>query len=683
MADTRPLPVPGGGVGSPPAPLALVLPDGSRVPIAGELTVGRGEDASVRIEDRTVSRAHARILPGPAGAALLEDCGSRSGTLLDGAPVSEPRPLRVGSEIRLGDVTLTVDSDAPPEPLAQTLPAEAGETVVMPVGATQLGLRPAVAAAAGSMGTRPPSAPGLDGALRPRVRSGWALKRLGADEGERRFVLRDLRDGGFIRMDAEDAALFEMLDGSRTVLELLGTAERALGPAGPGRLARLLAELGDRGLLAGVGEPEAQPGVPAGALLAGSSAAPGGAGGAGKQAGGLPGMMGSHPPAGVGGAKLGGPAGKGAGGMAHKAGLGGAGLGMERAALSGSGVGGMEQVAKQAGMQRLNREKAKLGGMARRAARLERAKTPRSGSRLAQLVKPRERTYAWVGERCERAYRHWGRVFFSPLTVTFLALFAFAGFAAFSYIVGARYGTPFVVANRLVLGGAVYVLGRFALVAVHELAHGMALVHYGRRPARGGLRLIMFFPYAFVDTSEAYFEPRLHRIVISAAGPISDVSFGALFSFLCAVWPAGSVRDVFFQLAFGSYVGAFFNLNPFLDRDGYHIVVDVLREPGLRQRARAQFSRRLSGAPPAEGDSPVLLRYGMFALVWSVLMAAFMVVMSTRYYDRLVHLAPPGVVILVFVAFWVLLFIPVGLTLGLPLWRRLRYGTTEVNRVVR
>ncbi|HXA54021.1 MAG TPA: FHA domain-containing protein [Solirubrobacteraceae bacterium] len=663
MADTRPLPVPGGEVGSSSAAaLALVLPDGSRVPIAGELTIGRGDDASVRIDDRTVSRAHARIHPGPAGP-LLEDSGSRFGTLLDGAPVTEPRPLRVGSEIRVGEVTLVVDSDAPPQPL----PAEAGETVVMPVGATQLGLRPAAAAATSSAG-----AGGFDGALRPRVRSGWALKRLGADEGERRFVLRDLRDGSFMRMDAEDAALFEMLDGSRTVLELLGTAERALGPAGPGRLVRLLAELSDRELLDGGG--------------GGATAAPDGAGAGWEALGGMPGAAhggaahGGMPGLAPGGAAPSG-AGKASAGAGH--GLGGVASGMERAALAGGGVGGMERVARGAAMQKLGRGEAKLGRMGRRAAKLERAKTPPSGSRLAQLVQPRERTYEWVGERCERAYHHWGRVFFAPLTVTFLALFALAGFAAFSYIVGARYGTPFVVANRLVIGGAVYMLGRFLLVAVHELAHGMALVHYGRRPARGGLRLILFFPYAFVDTSEAYFEPRAHRIAISAAGPVSDLSFGALFSFLCAVWPAGSVRDVFFQLAFGSYVGAFFNLNPFLDRDGYHIVVDVLREPGLRQRARAQFTRRLSGAPAAEGDSPVLLRYGIFALVWSVLAAAFVMVFSTRYYDRLVALAPPGVVIVVFVVFWVVLFIPVGLTLGLPLWRRLRYGTTEVNRVIR
>jgi pSer/pThr/pTyr-binding forkhead associated (FHA) protein len=658
MADTHRLPVPGS-----PAPLvalALVLPDRSRVPIGGELTIGRGEEASVRIADQTVSRIHARISPGPSGP-LLEDSGSRFGTLLDGAPVSGPTPLRAGSEIRLGDVTLLVDSDAPPEPLAQSLPAGAGETVVMPVGATQLGLRPAA----------PAPGAGVDGGMRPRVRSGWALKRLGAEEGEHRFVLRELHGGGFLRMDAEDAALFEMLDGSRTVMELLGEAERLLGAAGPGRLVRLLAELGDRGLLDGVGEAGA-----------GSRGGVAGAPGAIASAG-----VGSPTNPGAGAAKPGASSGR--SGPTHQ-GAAGIATGMERSALAGGGVGGMERVVKAAGMQRIGRaegklrgEEAKLGRMGRKAARVQAAGAPPSGSRLARALRPRQRTYDGVGDFCERAYRRWGRLFFSPLTVTFLVLFALAGFAAFAYLVGARYGTPFVVANRLVLGGAVYVLGRFALVTVHELAHGMALAHYGRRPALGGLRLILIFPYAFVDTSEAYFETRNHRIVISAAGPVSDISFGALFSFLCAVWPAGAVRDVYFQLAFGSYVGAFFNLNPFLDRDGYHILVDVLREPGLRQRARRQFAQRLSGAGGSDGDSPVLARYAIFALIWSVVAAVFVIVFSTRYYDRLLLLAPPGVVIAVFVVFWVVLFIPVIITLGLPLWRRLRYGTTEVNRVIR
>ncbi len=194
--------------------------------------------------------------------------------------------------------------------------------------------------------------------------------------------------------------------------------------------------------------------------------------------------------------------------------------------------------------------------------------------------------------------------------------------------------------------------------------------------------MLLIFPYAFVDTSEGYFESREHRIVISAAGPISDVSLGALFSFLCAVWPAGAVREVFFQLAFGAYVGAFFNLNPFLDRDGYHILVDVLREPGLRARARAQFARQLSGAAAEAEESSVLRRYAMFAVLWSVLAAGFAIVFSTRYYKELTALAPHGVVVGILAVLWGLMFLPVVATLARPLLTRARHGTAEVNRVL-
>ena len=74
------------------------------------------------------------------------------------------------------------------------------------------------------------------------------------------------------------------------------------------------------------------------------------------------------------------------------------------------------------------------------------------------------------------------------------------------------------------------------------------------------------------------------------------------------------MRDIFFQIAFAAYVGAFFNLNPFIDRDGYQILVDALREPGLRRRAKEQFERRLSGKGNAENDSPVLARYSLIGL---------------------------------------------------------------------
>ena len=44
-----------------PGALVLVLPNGVRLPIRDSMTIGRGETADVKLEDRTVSRLHARI----------------------------------------------------------------------------------------------------------------------------------------------------------------------------------------------------------------------------------------------------------------------------------------------------------------------------------------------------------------------------------------------------------------------------------------------------------------------------------------------------------------------------------------------------------------------------------------------------------------------------------------------
>ena len=181
--------------------LVLLLPDGSRVPISGSLTIGRGEQANIRIADQTVSRVHARISLGPSGP-VIEDADSRFGTTLSGTAVDGPTRLYPGAQIRVGDVLIGVAAEAPtPAPARPETPGVAparepdagpGETLVVPIDATLMGLRAA-----------PDPVLSLDGRLRPRVRSGWALKRLGEDEGAERFILRDLEGGTFVRMDAD------------------------------------------------------------------------------------------------------------------------------------------------------------------------------------------------------------------------------------------------------------------------------------------------------------------------------------------------------------------------------------------------------------------------------------------------------------------------------------------------
>jgi putative peptide zinc metalloprotease protein len=521
--------------------LELVLDDGERIPVTEPVTLGRADDNRVRFENPSVSRHHARVVPVDDGACL-EDVGSTYGTYLDGQLVTSPQWLRHGAQIRLGDAVLGV--------VRPRDEWEAGETVVVvPVVAPDPG-----AAGADSAGTAVDGDSGGEPTgQHPRVRAGWALKRLEAGEGRRRYVLRDLESGRFLRMSAEEAALFSLLDGRTTLPELLVEAERRFGDAGPAVLARLLADLGARGLLVGV-EAEALP----------------------------------------------------------------------------------------------------LRG------------------RLARLVGPRELATTRADALFDRLYRAGGFVLVATPALVVLGLVATAGLGAFVAIIAAGDLAPFVVRDDLGIGVVVFVAGRFLVVALHEAAHGLAVKSMGRHVPRAGLKAILVFPYAFVDTSEAWFEPRGRRMAISAAGPASDLALGGAFS-LVALGAGDSVTgQVAMQLALAGYLGALFNLNPMLDRDGYHLLVDALRQPNLRMRSRERVTTLLAGRPRREAEGGPLLLYGVASIGWSVVGLALVVFFTVRYADRLEALASPAVAWSLLGLLYAIVAVPVAVSVGRPLFERRR-----------
>ena len=210
--------------------LDIVLPDHSRQALAGDVTIGRGAGNTVRLADASVSRVHARIAADGNGGAVLEDAGSSYGTWLDGRRLRAPTPVREGSRIRVGNLELVVDRRRGDD--------DSLRTIVVPPSA--------VATVAARFGGR------------PRVRSGYALKRLEAAEGDRRWVLEDLRSGSFVRMSDLDADLFALLDGTHSFSELMEAVSGRQGASGPARLALLIASLGERGLLTGT-EVTAEP----------------------------------------------------------------------------------------------------------------------------------------------------------------------------------------------------------------------------------------------------------------------------------------------------------------------------------------------------------------------------------------------------------------------------------------
>ncbi len=71
----------------------------------GENLLGRTYDATVQVDQTSVSRRHAVIRIGETGA-MLEDCGSKNGTFVGNLRVTEAVPLQDGDRILLGAALL-------------------------------------------------------------------------------------------------------------------------------------------------------------------------------------------------------------------------------------------------------------------------------------------------------------------------------------------------------------------------------------------------------------------------------------------------------------------------------------------------------------------------------------------------------------------------------------------------
>lgn len=67
----------------------------------GELSIGRGTDCFLRINDELVSRRHARLLVTPT-SVYFEDLGSRNGSRVNGAAVTGSVEIKIGDEVEVG-----------------------------------------------------------------------------------------------------------------------------------------------------------------------------------------------------------------------------------------------------------------------------------------------------------------------------------------------------------------------------------------------------------------------------------------------------------------------------------------------------------------------------------------------------------------------------------------------------
>src|SRR4029453_5183367 len=84
---------------------------------------------------------------------------------------------------------------------------------------------------------------------------------------------------------------------------------------------------------------------------------------------------------------------------------------------------------------------------------------------LAKALKPREYEIKGLGRLFERIYLAGGWVLFTRAALAVMAAVGTAGLVTFFYLIARRYATPFVVAQRIGIGAAVFLLCRFLVVA--------------------------------------------------------------------------------------------------------------------------------------------------------------------------------------------------------------------------
>ncbi|WP_418316908.1 PqqD family peptide modification chaperone [Piscinibacter sakaiensis] len=183
---------------------------------------------------------------------------------------------------------------------------------------------------------------------------------------------------------------------------------------------------------------------------------------------------------------------------------------------------------------------------------------------------------------------------------------------------------------------------RFALLALllylpiklaHEIAHGLAVRRWGGQVREAGVTLMMLMPVPYVDASAATgFEQRRHRIIVSAAGIITELSFAAVALPLWLLLADGWLRDAaFVTLVVAGASTLLFNGNPLQRLDGYYIFTDALELPNLGPRSRNWWQQtlrrrllRLPGAetmPVARGETTWLALYAPLSWLYGLTIA--------------------------------------------------------------
>ena len=138
-------------------------------------------------------------------------------------------------------------------------------------------------------------------------------------------------------------------------------------------------------------------------------------------------------------------------------------------------------------------------------------------------------------------------------------------------------------------GIAYFGIAIISVKVFHELGHAFTAVRFGCQVPTMGVAFFLLTPLLYTDVSDAWrLSSRRKRLLISAAGIISELVIASFATLLWAFLAPGFARDIVLILATTSWVMSLaINLNPLIKFDGYYLLSDIARIDNLQQRSFA------------------------------------------------------------------------------------------------
>jgi len=200
----------------------------------------------------------------------------------------------------------------------------------------------------------------------------------------------------------------------------------------------------------------------------------------------------------------------------------------------------------------------------------------------------------------QRLYRYGGFVLFTPAAIVACAGLALVGAGAAVALWREMHDVIEGFGGRALLGLLTVKLLFFGSMALHQLVHGLACIHYRRRVREFGFTFLHgFAPTFYVDITDIFMASRRARVVAAVTGALVHLVLGAVGFIVAAHAPVGRFTQAF-AAASGiiQWQALVIALYPFcfIEMDGYHVLVDVLGVPTLKHDALTYVKRLLTGA---------------------------------------------------------------------------------------